>query len=312
MKLFNGKKNIALFGASGHIAKNLIYQFSKNTENKLFLFSQNQMKLKNFTSSINAGKNIIYSSYTDVNSQSFDIIINCIGISDPFEIKKHKNELVILTEKYDDLIIEYLKKNNTCQYLNFSSGAVYGAFSQPPNDESLPNLLLNDVSDNAYILAKIHSETKHRLKPSLNIIDIRIFSFFSRFIDLNTSFFISKIIKSINNNEEFFTNRQNFFRDFIHPKDLFQLICSCLKNPKLNFAIDAYSRSPISKYNILEEFSNHYNLKYSFKDDLKINESTGFKEYYYSLSRKAKKIGYTPIYSSLETILDESSYLIKS
>jgi hypothetical protein len=33
----------------------------------------------------------------------------------------------------------------------------------------------------------------------------------------------------------------------INPKDLFQLIYSCTKNPKLNFAIDAYSKSPISK-----------------------------------------------------------------
>ena len=312
MNFFNKEKNIAIFGATGHIAKNLIYQFLNNTEHKLFLFSTNSSNLQSFISTITNNKNIFYISYENLHSQSFDVIINCIGISNPSDIKTHKNKILALSKKYDDVILEYLQKHIFCQYLNFSSGIVYGNFLQPPHDELSSNSISNDLLHDEYYLSKIYLEKKHRSLPSFNIIDIRIFSFFSKFINLNTDFFISKIIKSINNNEEFFTNKQNFFRDFIHPKDLFQLICSCMENSKLNFAIDAYSTSPVSKYDILEEFSNHYNLKYSFKPDLKINQSTGFKEYYYSLSRKAKNIGYVPIYSSLKTLLDESASLIKS
>ncbi len=311
MKLSDNKKNIAIFGANGHIAKNLVHHFLKNTEHKLFLFSRNKTKSQRFVSSITANKNIFYGSYENIHSQSFDVIINCIGISNPSDITKYGNEILTLSERYDDLIIEYLKKNNSCQYLNFSSGVVYGDFSQPVNDESLLNLSLNDISNDPYSLSKIRSETKHRLLSSLNIVDIRIFNFFSRFIDLNTGFFISEIISSINSNKEFFTNKQNFYRDFLHPDDLFHLISLCIKNPKLNFALDAYSISPISKYDILKEFTDLYNLKYSFNNDLKIEEPTGFKEKYYSLSRKAKNIGYLPIHSSLETLLTESRFLIK-
>jgi len=312
MKLSNEIKHIAIFGATGHIAKNLIHQFLNNTEHKLFLFSTNKSNLQSFISTMDTNKNILYNSYEHLHSQSFDIIINCIGISNPSDIENRGNEILALSKKYDDLIIDYLQKNIFCQYFNFSSGIVHGSFLQPTDNESLFNSISNDLLHNEYYLTKIYLEKKHRSLPLLNIIDIRIFSFFSKFINLNTDFFISKIIKSINNNEEFFTSRENFFRDFIHPKDLFQLINSCIKNSKLNFAIDAYSRSPISKYDMLKEFSNHYNLKYSFKDDLKINESTEFKKYYYSLSRKAKNIGYVPIYSSLETLLDESPSLVKS
>ena len=172
MKFSNEEKNIAIFGATGHIAKNLIYQFSKNTEHNLFLFSRNQTKLKKFTSSINANKNIDYRTYDDLYSQSFDVIINCIGISDPFEISKYGNELLTLSERYDDLIIDYLKKNHFCQYLNFSSGVIYGNFSQPPNDETMPNMSENSITDSDYTLSKIRSEAKHRLIPSLKIIDI--------------------------------------------------------------------------------------------------------------------------------------------
>ncbi|RZD47033.1 MAG: hypothetical protein CXT78_03105 [Thaumarchaeota archaeon] len=296
MKLSNKEKNIAIFGATGHIAKNLIYYFSKNTEHKLFLFSRNKIKLQNFVSSITADKNIVYDYYENIPSQSFDIIINCIGISNPSDVSKYDYDILTLTERYDEIIIEYLKKNDSCLFLNFSSGVVYGDFSQPANDEFLPDLFLDDFSRDAYSLAKINSENKHRALPFLNIIDIRIFSFFSRFIDLNTSFFISELI--------------TFFRDFIHPYDLYHLISLCIKHSESNFVLDAYSTSPISKYDILEEFSNHYDLKYSFKSDLKIEHPTGFKEKYYSLSKKAKNIDYNPIYSSLETILGESHFLI--
>ena len=318
MNLSNKRKNVAIFGATGHVAKNLIHYFLNNTKDNLFLFSRNKSNLQSFVSSISNDNSItndnriLYTSYENLHSQSFDIIINCIGISNPSDIKTHKNKILALSKKYDDVILEYLQKHIFCQYLNFSSGIVYGNFLQPPHDELSSNSISNDLLHNEYYLSKIYLEKKHRSLPSLNIIDIRIFSFFSKFINLNTDFFITKIIKSINNNEEFFTTGEIFFRDFIHPKDLFQLIYSCMKNPKLNFAIDAYSRSPISKYDILEEFSNHYNLKYSFKDNLKINESTEFKKYYYSLSRKAQNIEYAPIYSSLETLLDESASLIKS
>ncbi|MCV0399658.1 MAG: NAD(P)-dependent oxidoreductase [Nitrosarchaeum sp.] len=302
-------KNIAIFGATGHIAKNLIYEFSKHTKHKLFLFSRDKTKVKKFVAAMCIDKNINYNDYENIHLGSFDVIINCVGISNPLEITKHGKEILILSEKYDEIIIEYIKKNTACQYLNFSSGVIYGDFSQPVSDESFSNISLND-SSNAYTLAKIRSETKHRLLSSFNIIDIRMFSFFSRFIDLNTSFFISEIITSINNNKEFLTNTQNFFRDFIHPDDLFQLICLCIEKPKSNFALDAYSKSPISKYDILKEFNNHFNLKYFFNDDLKIKQPTGFKEKYYSVSRKAKNIGYLPTYSSLETILSESQFLI--
>ena len=311
MNFINKEKNIAIFGATGHIAKNLIHYFSKNTKHKLFLFSRDEKKLHNFISTITTDKNIVYDSYENIFFRQFDVIINCIGIISPSKISKYKNEILSLSKKYDDLIIEYLKKNNSCQYINFSSGVIYDDFSQPITDTSLPNLSMSDSSIDSYSLAKIRSEFNHRSFSSLNILDVRLFNFFSRFMNTDTHFFLSEIIKSINNNEEFITNKKNFFRDFIHPEDLFHLICLCIKNSTSNFAFDAYSTLPISKYTILEEFSNHFGLKYSFKDNLKIEQLAGFKNFYYSLSRKAKNIGYVPTHSSLQTLLDESKFLIK-
>ena len=66
MNIFDEEKNIAIFGATGHIAKNLIYYFSKNTEHKLFLFSRDKKKLQNFISTIISDKNIAYDSYENI------------------------------------------------------------------------------------------------------------------------------------------------------------------------------------------------------------------------------------------------------
>ena len=60
MNIFNEEKNIAIFGATGHIAKNLIHYFSKNTEHKLFLFSRDKKKLQNFISTIITFSNYIF------------------------------------------------------------------------------------------------------------------------------------------------------------------------------------------------------------------------------------------------------------
>lgn len=309
MKLSNKTKNIAIFGSNGHIAKNLIFYFLQNSKYNLSLFSRNQEKIQSFVSNIDLNKNVNYVSYDKLDSRVFDVIINCIGISEHSELHTSENNMFDLSNNYDELIIRYLK-NNPCQYLNFSSGIVYGDFTQPPTNNSISKIGNSDLIHNPYYLSKIHLENKHRSMHSLNIIDIRLFSFFSRFIDLNSSFFMSQVITAIINNEELFTDEQNFFRDFIHPADLFQLVLLCIENLKLNFAVDAYSKSPISKYDILKEFSNRYGLKYSFKNNFKTKQPTGFKKQYYSLSRTAKDIGFAPIYSSLESLLDESSFLI--
>ena len=201
MNLSNKGKNVAIFGATGHVAKNLIYYFLNNTKDNLFLFSRNKSNLQSFVSSISDDDSItndnriLYTSYENLHSQSFDIIINCIGISNPSDIIKYGNKILVLSKKYDDIIIEYLQKHIFCQYLNFSSGIVHGNFLQPPHDELAFNSIPNDLLHNEYYLSKIYLEKKHRSLPSLNIIDIRIFSFFSKFINLNTDFFISKIIK---------------------------------------------------------------------------------------------------------------------
>lgn len=303
---------IAIFGATGHIGKNLISYFSKEKNNELFLFSRDGKKLTllkdeflDISFSIN--------TYENFDNKEYDVIINCIGISNPVDMAKAQSSIFSITKFYDDKIMNYLQKFPSTLYINLSSGAIFGEdFNLPVSDSSFSKLNINNPNTgHFYSVSKICSETTHRSLSHLKIIDLRIFGFFSRFIDHNSGFFLSDLCKAIKNNTEFFTDDIDFVRDYIHPSDLYELIKKCIMQKNINDVFDVYSKSPISKSKILEEFSQKYGLRVTIKDKSDFLSPTGFKKNYYSTSRKATKIGYDPQYSSLETILNEIEFIVK-
>jgi len=141
----------------------------------------------------------------------YDVVINCVGVGRPEKIEEVGFDIFSITEKFDNLVIDYLQKNRKCIYINFSSGAVYGKnFKRPVDQGSISSLNVNsiDISD-AYSLAKINSEAKHRALQGYNIVDIRIFSYFSRDIDLNAKFLLSEAMSSIKDNKTLFTRKRH-------------------------------------------------------------------------------------------------------
>lgn len=308
----NNSSNIAIVGASGHIGKNLISYFSKDKKYKLFLFSRNEAKLRKIINDIFSGTDCFISNYNIFNKSQYDTIINCAGISDPYELQHNDSSILGITDYYDNKILNYLSKNSSTFYINISSGAVYGEeFILPVEDSSVSKLHANNpTSGYFYSLAKMYSEAKHRALKELNIVDLRLFGFFSRFIDLNSKFFMSELVSAIKGNTKFLTHKIDFMRDFVHPKDLCVLIEKCVENKSTNDAFDVYSKAPVSKFEILKEVSQKYGLQYVIKEKLDFTYPTGIKNNYYSISRKAKKIGYNPQFSSIETILSEIEHIL--
>ncbi len=237
--------------------------------------------------------------------KEFDVIINCIGISDPAKIESEEKIIMKLTEDFDQLILDYLKNNSDVKLINFSSGAVYGEEINSPINDTTPFSL---SAHSQYAIANIQSETRHRNLAEFNIIDLRLFSFFSRFMDLNTRFLISEIISSINQKKKFITNEFDFYRDYIHPEDLFSLLKKCIDKNTINDVFDLYSKKPIGKFDLLDSLRDNFGLQYQVVPNSGFSSPTGFKENYYSKSRKAKLVGYEPQYSSIETIVNEMKY----
>jgi nucleoside-diphosphate-sugar epimerase len=228
------------------------------------------------------------------------------------KLKNNISAIFHLIETFDNMVLDYLGKHPETLYINFSSGAAYGvAFDMPVNGATCSNWHINNISEADYYgIAKFHSEAKHRALKKLNIVDLRIFSYFSRFINLESKFLLTEIISYIKEGKEFITDSNNIVRDYIHPKDLHSLIEKCIEKYKINDVFDAYSLKPVTKFEILDYFKNKYRLNYIVKTDVNIIALTGSKDNYYSNNRHAQEIGYKPQFTSMDSIIQESKEIL--
>ena len=114
-------KSVAILGCTGHIGKNLIFNFKKEKKFNLFLFSRDKQKIKKVITDCNLQDDFNIKNYEQFNESKYDAIINCIGFSDPAKIREVDNSILEITEKYDNMILDYLKEHTLVNYVNFSS-----------------------------------------------------------------------------------------------------------------------------------------------------------------------------------------------
>jgi nucleoside-diphosphate-sugar epimerase len=244
----------------------------------------------------------------------YDMIINCVGFGEPKNLKDAGYKIFSVTESFDNLAIEYLSKINTnTLYINFSSGAVFGKeFFCPASMDSTNNILVNNITDkDFYGIAKINSEAKHRSLNNFYIVDIRVYSYISRFINLTSNFFVTDLINALKDKTKLLTNESDMVRDYVVQDDVYCLIIKCFKKRYLNDSFDIYSKKPCTKFELLDYFKSKHGLDYEIKYSEQANSPTGNKSSYFTDNFKAEKIGYYPSYTSIEGIEKEIKYLIK-
>jgi nucleoside-diphosphate-sugar epimerase len=309
--------NIAIMGATSHIAKGLIEKFLRNGVHHLYLFSRSSGNVQQFLDAIgrSGGENhTVCSDYQAFSTLSYDVIINCIGVETRNKHNCDFTRYFSVTEEFDNLAISYLmNRNSNALYISFSSGAVYGkGFSKPADEFSMNCLPVNQiVPEDYYAIVRINAESKHRAHPNLRIIDLRIFSYFSRYINLSDGYFITDVMESIRNNTLLVTDSTNIVRDYLHPEDLFAMIVTCIHAGRINRALDVNSSRPVSKQEILEYFQSEYGLKYESRHFSQNASATGAKNNYYSTCNRASQIGYTPSYSSMESLKHEAKWILQ-
>jgi nucleoside-diphosphate-sugar epimerase len=299
---------IALLGATSHIAKNLLIEFNKKQLYQLYLFARSPESCVQFQKEHSKSITLLVYPFEDFNNHHYDVIINCVGIGDPGKLADQMDAIFTVTEKFDQMIIDYLKFiNDQALYISLSSGAAYNsAFDHPADELSYSKISINNVKPtDYYAVAKVNSEVKHRALSKLNIVDLRIFVFFSRYIALDSKFLMTQIIACLRSKTRLKTSADNIIRDYVHPKDLIKLIELCIEKNKINEVFDVYSLKPIEKFGILQCFSEKFGLQYEVTYNHTITSATGNKLNYYSTNRKAESIGYKPRISSLDCLIGE-------
>ena len=318
--LFTMKQmNVAILGATSHIAKGLIYRFLKSDVFYLHLYARSSKKIHGFLGTLNtvAVKDCAcHEGYEEFHNSSYDAVINCVGAGTLTKLQGDYTKYFTITEEYDNLAISYLRKRDPAAiYISFSSGAVYGSgFSSPANEYTANCIHVNQLEKkDFYSIARLNAEAKHRAFEDLNIVDLRVFSYFSRFFDPTDDYFITDVINCILENRTLITGSSTFVRDFVHPKDLFSLIIRCMDaavhSRKINGAFDAISSQPVEKEEMLAFFAKKYNLQYVIDPSLTHASATGAKSFYYSTYRNAASIGHSPAFSSMDALADESKHI---
>jgi len=296
---------LSILGARGQIAGSLIALYeAKGSLHDLALYSRAPESL---TAKFEGAA--IYPS-KDFAKNRHEVIVNCIGVPNLKGVQPSGVEIFETHEMWDNMILAYLKKNSRSLYINLSSGAVYGKnFHEPVNEGSG---FLSGVTEMSpvdfYAVSKLNAEAKHRALERLSIVDLRVFSYVSRFIDFNSNFLVAELIKAIKDKQVFMTDDRNIVRDYLHPEDMMQIIHLIIEKWQetglINNSFDVYSKSPISKMDMLKVLHEKFNLRYIVKKKAAVDSSpTGFKMHYYSVNKKLEKIGYKSQYSSMEAIL---------
>lgn len=308
--------NIAILGATSHIAKGLIHQYSKQPGHHLFLFSRRPECVQAFVNELDPtwkGRNII-DGYQDFSSYPFDLIINCVGVETRNANQCDFTRYFSVTEQFDNLVIDYLKhKSPKTLYISFSSGAVYGkGFSEPATPSSRACHSVNHLQkDDFYAIVRLNAEAKHRAHDGLRIVDLRVFSYFSRYINTEDGYLVTDIFKSILQQKTLITQDANVTRDYLHMDDLFSFIERISLSPDINEAIDLMSAKPISKTEMIDHFQKKFGLEVINKKSLGDSSATGEKQQYYSTFSRASELGHQPKYTSMETLDSEIEILLQ-
>lgn len=259
---------IAILGSTSHIAQSLIPFMQKD-----------ELHLLGRLDGIGADKTVSRKKENPLR-YSYDMIINCVGVRKSENV--NFSDYFFVTEAYDNVVLQYLEQNPKTKYIFFSTGAVnYFKGVQDINKE------------NYCAISKINAEAKHRSLSHLNIVDLRLYSYFTKHSNLNEPYFLNEAVLAVKENKILTTDRGDFYRNYIHPKDLYDFIISVEGNGAKNIG----SRCEIQKLTILNFLKKEYGLKWEVKNNRKNVDITGSKTMYFPM-----RIDNNPLYTSYEAI----------
>lgn len=302
---------IAIIGATSQIARDLIVSFSGDDDKHLHLFARRPDEVTKWLAYVGLAGRYPAEDFSEFASQKFDAVINFVGVGNPAQAVAMGNTIFEVTLRFDEMVLKYLQTHPTCRYLFLSSGAAYGSnFNEPASRDTHAVVAINNLAPQEwYGVAKLHAECRHRSHPELNIIDIRVFNYFSRTQDIDARFLITDMLRAIREGAVLQTSPDFIVRDYLHPSDFYRLVTALLSAPPANAAVDCYSKAPVEKPALLAAMQKAFDLRYEAVVSAGIN-ATGGKPHYYSQNRRAAEFGYEPGLSSLEGVLMEAAAML--
>ena len=299
---------IAILGATGQIGRSLASSLLERSEFDLNLYARNIEHLSEFISNNRVAKNRVQLlPLKKLGENHQDVIVNAIGAGSRARQLALGAEIFQVSQRYDDFVTDYLRAKPQTLYFFLSSGAVYGFDAKWPVEQDADFSYPVNGSDpiDHYPLSKIVSEAKHRCLSDLKIYDIRIFGFFSQYIDTDDSFFLSEVAHAIAHMEILFTTNKDMVRDYVGGREVGELIKTFVETPPDNGPYDIFSKAPVAKFDLLNRLRSEFDLKFELEFPNQPVELLKNKPLCPSNLTSTADAGYRPMRSSMEIVVEE-------
>jgi nucleoside-diphosphate-sugar epimerase len=296
---------IALFGATGYIGRSLLAEgLARGVD--VQAFTRDVARATKVLEGYGI-KGALLRSYDQLGDESYDVIVNATGIGSPAVYQKDPRRVFEVTESVDEMMLSYLQAHPDTRVVNLSTGVVYGRNSGAPiESDTLATFDPSDIREgDYYAFAKLHAEAKHRAFPEYAIVDLRVFAFFSRYVDMEDSFFMSQVAKSLKTGEVFVTSPEDMVRDYCSARDIFDVVEFLVRRESMNLACDMQSAAPVGKFELLDHLRDEFGLRYEVSEDTRFDSTTGNKRAYYSKNKELSKLGLQSTTTALGNIEHE-------
>lgn len=287
---------IAILGATGYIGRSLARDFARERGRSLALFARNPADLHNET----WPSDVQVRALESFDGSQFELVVNAIGAGDPTRLAAMGAEILDVTQTWDQRVLTTMDAQT--RYVFLSSGAVYGAFSAPVDENSEICLPVNRLgSVPPYTISKLYAEARHRHAPDRAILDLRVFAYADAGISVAGQFFLAELARSVAERTPFLTSPGDMVRDYAGVRELARLIACWLAAGAPNMAADLFSKEPVSKLDLLAEAQRRYGVEVRMEARGSVSP-TGAKPLYLSRHRAAAAFGYAPSRTSLEVV----------
>ena len=300
------RPSVAVLGATSHIARGMISRWSREEAVRLTLFSRRPLP-DAVRSSAPGAREVVGFDGPEAR-ESFDLIVNCVGAGSPGAPGFDRANWFTVLEEFDRRALAMLRRNPSGALISFSSGAVYGRHADfPARAETVNRVAVNRIPvEEYYGIVRLFLETRHRAFAPLNIIDLRIFAYFSRHADPDAGYLATDIWRAIRDGGELSVSPDEAVRDYIDPGDLFRLVEGCrLHAAGLNRAIDARSTAPVGKFELLERCRDRFGLRFSVRGGIPASPNGDAPRYCSEWRQPDLESWWSPRFSALEAVENE-------
>lgn len=304
----SARRRVAVLGATGHVGKCIVAGLLDRDVVDLTAVARNQTKLADFLALLQHGSEVDSATFGRFPTGDYDVVINCVGAGDPVSVARAGASIASLTEEFDSLVTNYSEARPHTQYVYISSGAAYCHDFETPASDFTSVSAQSDcpTPPDAYVHAKRATELRHRERPDEWIIDLRLFGLFSRWMDPATGYFMADVVRALLEDKVLEVSTDDMVRDYVDPTDLAGLLVAVMDAPEHNAAYDVFSAGPVSKFEVLDSFSERYGLRYESMATRSGMSTGGAKTNYYSTSQRAGQLGYEPVWTSLASLHNET------